>query len=769
MSDLKFIIEFDSNGEPVIKNITGAVDDAKKGFDRAAPSLDTFISKAKSLAAGLGIIATARELFNVARDAVNLGDRLSDLSDQTGISVRALAGLRVTAEQYGTSIEDVASGTRFMMRSLAESADQSGAQSVAFQKLGFSTAEVLKYMSDPEGFLQKFGERLAQIPTHAEQLALAQDIASRAGGRLAPVLLDIAKNGLPRVSEETAKAYESLGRFADKMVVVTAKIKDTLVTQFFKTMNDIKALKDWMEGVKPAAAETTPTGAGAGAFQLDPNKIKSVTDALQNQTSKIFAQVLAMTDGAQAALRFQLEQDAMTQLGVKHLTPEIENQIDRLTQWADTLEQIKIGQFTNQLLMEAAAAGQTGRMADAVALATKRQAIETQYAGTQYDAVRLKMLALADSAFRMKTAFDQIAAGKAGVSQFQQQFGVQFQIDKDLAGLNLAKTFMTGFNAFKDDLKEWPNLVAAFNSAVPQLIQSGVQDPQEMLMKRFGLSSADLERLKSTLPAEVKSAFDATIVVGDQWGKSFDERFKKFTESAAEAAKSVQPIEDELQKLTNSAAKNLALKVDVAEALRNVQDLRTAIDLIPDVTHKELIYDVYYAMSPKQPFSQLLPAMQAKFSSLADLVKNATPDITMNIPNFNQTLYQIQALQENLNAVYAKWNAPVVMGGIAGLVTMPPNFPNPNADLYRNQAAQIQAQIMDLTASLLSQANSSGGSGGGVSQGGGGGGGASGAVVNIDLRGSSMSRNFLDDELIPALERGIVRATGQTPTFQVLN
>ena len=622
----------------------------------------------------------------------------------------------------------------------------------------------------------------------AGHIAAGGLIAAATGVGIIGIAVAVASTGVALLVEHFKSAADAEEKLNDAFRVGDLGFFDQQIAAVDKKLVDVETQIDTLR--RAAAGEgfinqlSDFLGGAPSASTVLPDAIKRQSEAQLEKDKLVAAQqkILAKNFG-ETTLQLQFQTAAVGQNAIEmeylsndlRLVQALQHGLAKASQETkdefiaanDALTHARIEDFNNKtqftinsMVTEAAAVGQAGRTLDALNLSTKIAGINQQYMGYDLAGVRTEMIGAAMAAFQLKTAYDQIAAGKAGISQFQQQFGVQFQIDKDLSGLNIAKTFMTGFNAFKDDLKEWPNLVAAFNSAVPQLIQSGVQDPQEMLMSRFGLSSANLERLKNTLPAEVKSAFDATIVVGDQWGKSFDDRFKKFTESAAEAAKSVQPIQDELEKLTNSAAKNLALKVDVAEALQNVQNLRTAIDLIPDITHKELIYDVYYAMSPKAPFSQLLPAMASKFSSLADLVNNATPDIVMNVPNFNQQLAQIQALQQQL--YQAQWDYQVApIGGYATMTPIP---------YLEAQIAALKNSIAGASGSLLAQANDaaarpSSSSGGGSS----GGGGAGGAVVNIDLRGSSMSRNFLDDELIPALERGIIRATGQSPSFQVLN
>ena len=70
------------------------------------------------------------------------------------------------------------------------------------------------------------------------------DLASRAGARLGPVLLDIAQNGLPQVSIETAAAYKHLGDLADGLVRVTARATDFAATLVSDVATSISQIGD---------------------------------------------------------------------------------------------------------------------------------------------------------------------------------------------------------------------------------------------------------------------------------------------------------------------------------------------------------------------------------------------------------------------------------------------------------------------------------------------------------------------------------------------
>lgn len=92
-SDLKFEITFDSNGEPVIKKITGALDGAKTAAERAAPSFDKTDNSVKSVAKSAASAAIGMLDFGVAGNAA--GNALQSVLLGAGPAAGAMAAVAV--------------------------------------------------------------------------------------------------------------------------------------------------------------------------------------------------------------------------------------------------------------------------------------------------------------------------------------------------------------------------------------------------------------------------------------------------------------------------------------------------------------------------------------------------------------------------------------------------------------------------------------------------------------------------------------------------
>jgi hypothetical protein len=300
-------------------------------------------------------------------------------------------------------------------------------------------------------------------------------------------------------------------------------------------------------------------------------------------------------------------------------------------------------------------------------------------------------------------------------------------------------------------------LSGAFGSLVSEAVRLGVPDVGELISEKIG--AANFERLRATLGEDLKAQLDASAQAGQQWGATFEAEMRGYLTNAAEVGARTDELNQKWGQLQQRFTEELAARLDVSQPLSAIDQMRARLDMIPDITHKQIIFDVYYAMSPQRPFSEFLPRVQSMFGNLQSLVGRGTPDILFNVPNLNGQLGNIASLRNQYTAIANQQVHPrdAFTPGVAAY------------DAYlRDQAlSRVRGQIytaqsnLDLDIARAQQTQSSSG-GSGAGSGGG-------ATVNIDLRGSSMSREFLDDELIPALERGIIRATGRDPKMRILN
>ena len=198
-------------------------DEVSANSSKIERSLGGLNNQIRNFAGVFGVGLGVGTLIGFGKHLLDVGDKLSDLSDQTRISIGVLAGLKPMADQSGTSLESLATGVNRLMISLAEGQDGTGEQAQALKTLGITTDEVRKSMSDPEGFLELFAKKMGNVTTQSEKLATAKRLAGKASAELLPMLMMIAERGLPQVSKETEEAYKALGDLKDRLVEMTAE------------------------------------------------------------------------------------------------------------------------------------------------------------------------------------------------------------------------------------------------------------------------------------------------------------------------------------------------------------------------------------------------------------------------------------------------------------------------------------------------------------------------------------------------------------------
>ena len=237
------------------------------------------------------------------------------------------------------------------------------------------------------------------------------------------------------------------------------------------------------------------------------------------------------------------------------------------------------------------------------------------------------------------------------------------------------------------------------------------------------------------------------------WGGGFTEAAGKMAAAAIEVGVRLDQMNESIEEITRKVTTDFAMQLDVDQPINAIAQVRRNIDLIPDVTYKQLIMLTQFSASPPRPFSEFLPFMTTTFSQLASMIQSSTPDVVLNVPNIRDRLAQIESLERQAGESLTQAQFPLRSIDLNAWYTRQTNYAA--AQSFSQQAQNLRA---DLAADIYrAQRQAAGGSAGG----------GGGVTVNLDLRESVLSREFLDNELIPALERAIIRTTGQDPQIRV--
>lgn len=226
-----------------------------RGLAAAAAQLKAFGAAVARIGAsmaklGLGILAP---LGLAAKLFADVGSKLLDLSQRTGISVETLSALGYAAEQSGASMEDLAKALTATNKRLVEAVVDGGAAADTFTALGLSIQDLQGL--NPDARFLRIAEALARVEDPAQRAALAMQMWGESGTRLLPMLAGGAaglQDLLTRAQRigvvmSTADA-QAAEEFGDAISDLWMTIKMVAVQIGSALAPALKLLADWLSG-----------------------------------------------------------------------------------------------------------------------------------------------------------------------------------------------------------------------------------------------------------------------------------------------------------------------------------------------------------------------------------------------------------------------------------------------------------------------------------------------------------------------------------------
>lgn len=183
-------------------------------------------------ALGLAFVVNAKAayelhqaLFNLATETAAWQGALTDLSQQTGVTVETLSAFEILTRQTGGSLDSIAASLGIFQKNLEAALDPTSKQAAVLTELGVNTLET-------EAALRQTMAALAKMPTGFHQTALALELFGRGGKQMLAILkethgdLDSAMASFRamglEVSGPTSAAADKLN---DKMVILDAQVR----------------------------------------------------------------------------------------------------------------------------------------------------------------------------------------------------------------------------------------------------------------------------------------------------------------------------------------------------------------------------------------------------------------------------------------------------------------------------------------------------------------------------------------------------------------
>lgn len=243
----------------------GLKDETRAGVASVTRSLDTLKSKVATVGGAFAAIGTGVALAGLtqsARQVIELGDKLRDLSFATGQSVEQLSFLDFAAGQSGTSIDAISMAAQRLSKNLTDVARGGGQQAAAaLRDLGLSAQELAG--QDLVTQIGAVGDALAKIENPSQRAAAGAALFGRRFKELASLILE-GEDGIGRLADrfvelggvitrEQADKFDAFNDSLGEMRLAVRQAGEAIATTFAPALTGIaNGIANFVNGIGPA-------------------------------------------------------------------------------------------------------------------------------------------------------------------------------------------------------------------------------------------------------------------------------------------------------------------------------------------------------------------------------------------------------------------------------------------------------------------------------------------------------------------------------------
>jgi TP901 family phage tail tape measure protein len=225
-------------------------DKTKPVLDAAKQRFTSFVGGLKNVAAGIGVSALVNQVVGQVSALFGrmseVGGRLDDISQRTGVSIEAISALGYAAKLTGSDLATLEKGFVGLAKFNAALAKDSKEAQTALDQLGINKSAFSAASLEQQ--IGLIAEGLRKVPNDATRAEIAMKLFGKAGVNLLPMLKD-GKQGLDKLfaeaervgaivsAESVAKtaalgdAWDRLGMVWDAVAVnAGAALADTLIS-----------------------------------------------------------------------------------------------------------------------------------------------------------------------------------------------------------------------------------------------------------------------------------------------------------------------------------------------------------------------------------------------------------------------------------------------------------------------------------------------------------------------------------------------------------
>jgi len=212
----------------------------QKGLQQADKQTNKFADNFKTKFAGL---LGGAVLVKAAKDIINFGAGIGDLSDRLGVSAEFLQKFQYAASQNGVAVTEAGTALQRFTRRAAEAKAKGGPLAETLKTLGITFNDASGQAKSSEQLFLEFGKALTNMNDPAEKLRVAFQFLDTEGAKLTQMF----QRGKPTI-EEYGKTAEEIGAIVGNDNVKALQDASGAIEEMGRTFKSLLS-----EGAKPIA------------------------------------------------------------------------------------------------------------------------------------------------------------------------------------------------------------------------------------------------------------------------------------------------------------------------------------------------------------------------------------------------------------------------------------------------------------------------------------------------------------------------------------
>jgi hypothetical protein len=218
------------SGAPAVQGMSNALGGVRNAAAQATTSF-----KGLAAASGMGGLGGAMGalmpllsvagLAGMAKNSLDAGAAMHNLSQRTGVSVESLAKFKKAASTTGTDIDSVAKALVKMSAGLNTAATTGGGPAAAsLKQLGISATDASGKVKNADAVLLEVANKFKAMPDGVGKTAAAIGLFGRSGAEMIP-MLNMGGDAIDKLSVKMTAAFaEKADEYKDKLTALSGKV-----------------------------------------------------------------------------------------------------------------------------------------------------------------------------------------------------------------------------------------------------------------------------------------------------------------------------------------------------------------------------------------------------------------------------------------------------------------------------------------------------------------------------------------------------------------